>query len=148
MLKKILIVAGILLVIGAILIGVAGYQVVKVADDFYQAREPELRQYVTMSVEEQNAYVEKNLTEFLTAAINNSDVEEDKKIWNQIKDNPETKAIGIEFGRSLVANVIIASDSIIADVKDDVKEKLQKEAEQFEARSNKLSQALEKIKAQ
>lgn len=146
--KKILIGVGILLVIGAIIVSVAGYKVFQAVDEKMTEKEPEIRQYITMTVEEQNAYVEKNLEDFLDMAAKGSENAQDKEAYNKVKADPEAKAVGVEAGRAIIASWIVNSESLQADLNEELKAKFQKEADDLSNRMDKYSKVLEKYQGQ
>ncbi len=146
MLKKILIVLGILAVIG---IGVAIFFTNKFVGEVQQelqAREPELRQYLTMTVEEQNAYVDKSWNDVVKGLINKfggQEISEAEYNATFSNETPELKAARIEYGRSVIAAIILSMDNIVKDIPADIKAKLQAEADDTDNRSKKY-QELEK----
>lgn len=144
MLKKILIVVGIIVVIGAVIIGFIGYNSVQVVNEKLKAHEPEFREYITMTADQQNAYVEKNLELLLSTMIQDADDDKNKELFKKIQADPDAKAAGIEFGRAIVAKVIMSTDEIVNDLKDDAKNKLQAEADTFTERLDKYSDVLKK----
>ena len=143
MLKKILIAVVILAVIG-----IAGFLYVgNKIDNAVKAREPEFRQYITMTVEQQNAYVEKNIDAFMQFVITEADKKGREK-FEQLKNDPEVRVAAINFGRSIVASFIVASEPIAKDLAEDVKAKLKAEAAEVEARGDKYKALLEKYNPQ
>lgn len=146
MLKKILIVLGILAVIG---IGVAVFFTNKFVGEVQQelqAREPELRQYLTMTVEEQNAYVDKSWNDVVKGLINKfggQEISEAEYNATFSNETPELKAARIEYGRSVIAAIILGMENISKDIPADIKAKLQAEADDTDNRSKKY-QELEK----
>ena len=144
MAKKILIVVGILAVIGMIIVGVAGYGVVKVIDEKLKEKEPEFRKYVTMTIEEQNAYVEKNLDFLINTIIQDAKNDNEKETFEKIKADPSAKQAGIEFGRSIISKLILSSDAITSGLNEETKSKLQTEADAMSTRFDAYSKVLEK----
>ena len=144
MLKKVLIVVGILAVIGVIIVGVAGYGVVKVVDEGIKEKEPEFRQYVKMTVEEQNKYVETHLDSIISGAVKDSKEESSKATFEKIQNDPEAKKIGIECGRAIIASLILSSDAIVADLNEDAKSKLKADADKMSDSMDKYVKILEK----
>lgn len=141
MLKKILIVIGFLAVLG---IGGMLFLENKIENKI-AAKEPEFRQYVTMTTEEQNAYVEKNLKEFLDALVNFDEKNERaKNIIEQVKADPEALQAGIATGRSMVAGWILANENILKDLSADIHNQLKAEADEAETRTKKFSAYMEK----
>lgn len=144
MMKKVLIVVGILVAIGAVIIGVASYGVVKVVDEAIKEKEPEFRQYISMNVEQQNAYVEKNLDFLLESAIKDSKKIEEKENLEKVKADPEARKAGMELGRSIIASLILSSDSIVKDLNAEEKSKLRAESDNMSARMEKYFTILDK----
>lgn len=162
MLKKILIGIGILLVIIAAVFGYATYKVVDIANQKIEDMEPEFRQYLAMDTDAQNAYIETNLNKFWTVddfKDASADVQKDaaeverimkeeaaqRELTEKIKADPEARAAGIAFGRSLIASLILDSDKIVADLTDTQKADLKREADQFEARLDAYGNILNKL---
>lgn len=139
MLKKILIAVGILAVLGIVGIVFIGNKI----DSALKAREPEFRQYLTMTVEEQNAYVEQNIDIFLQMMMQKAD-EKGQAAFDKIKNDPEVRAAAVEFGRSIVAGFIMASEPIVKDMAEDVKAQIKAEADEIESRGDKYTKLLEK----
>lgn len=150
MAKKILVILGILAFVGIVTLGVTTCGVMKIADDWLKEKEPELRQYVQMTEEEQNSYVEKNLDELLRRievyAKNNKEnsTPEEREVWKKIENDPEVKAAGLQLGRSFVAMFIISSENITKDLSVEDKEKYENEANELEKRTDVYTKALEK----
>ena len=139
MLKKFLIAVGILAVLGIIGIVFVGNKI----DSALKAKEPEFRQYLTMTVEEQNAYVEKNIDSFLQMMMQKAD-EKGQAAFDKIKNEPEIHEAAINFGRSIVAGFIMASEPIVKDMAEDVKAQIKAEADEIESRGDKYTKLLEK----
>ena len=139
MLKKLLIGVGILAVIG-----VAGFLFLgNKISTFIADKEPEFRQYLSMTREEQNAYVEKNFNEFMQMIMNHSE-EQAKAAYEQIKDNPEVRAAAVEFGRSIVAGFIMASEPIVKDMAEDLKAQIESEVNAVQSRGDNYRALLNK----
>ena len=132
MLKKILIAVGILALLGIIGIVFVGNKI----DNKLKEKEPEFRQYTTMTVEDQNAYVEKHFNEFfaLAASMNEKD-EQLKAAIEQFKNDPEALQAGIAMGRSMVAELILQNENILKDLSAEVHNKLQSEAAEADSRA-------------
>ena len=139
MLKKLLIGVGILAVIG-----VAGFLFLgSKISTFIADKEPEFRQYLSMTREEQNAYVEKNFNEFMQMIMSHSE-EQAKAAYEQIKDNPEVRAAAVEFGRSIVAGFIMASEPIVKDMAEDLKAQIESEVNAVQSRGDNYRALLNK----
>lgn len=144
MLKKILIGVGVLAIIAIAIFSFIGYQTVKTVDEKLKTHEPEFREYVTMTADQQNAYVEKNLELLLGTMIQDADDDKKRELFKKIQSDPDAKSAGIEFGRAIVAKVIMSTEEITKDLKDDAKNKLQSEADKFTERLEKYSDVLKK----
>ncbi len=146
MLKKILIGVGILAVLAVIVLGVVANKVVGRFEEVLKEKDPEFRQYITMTAGEQNAYVEKNLDNFLQLLSENTkaDDEQTKKLFENMKTDPEVRAAGIELGRSIIASYILKSESLSKNLPEDAKEKFQQEESQFDARLDKYNESMKK----
>lgn len=142
--KKILIVLGILGVVGIIFFALISYVFVQGVNEKIKDKEPEFRKYLTMTVEEQNSYVENNLDSLMSTVIKDAKTQEDKDAAEKIKKDPEAKKAGMELGRSIVAKMILSSDAIVADLKEDEKSKLNAESEKFSDRFDSYLKILEK----
>lgn len=139
MLKKVLIAFGILAIIGIIGLLFVGNKI----DTAIKEREPEFRQYLSMTAEEQNAYIEQNMNNLMQMIMTEAD-EKGRAAFEKIKNDPELHAAAIEFGRSIVAGLIMASEPIVKDMKEDIKARIQAEADALEARSDKYSELMKK----
>lgn len=144
MLKKILIGVGIVIILGMIGVSFMGYKFFKMANDKFEEHKPELRQYITMTVEDQNTYVEKNLDNIMGWLAENSEGKEKQAGLEKLKNAPDAKAAGIELGRSIVAMAILNSDELAAELEADIKEKFKKESEEFEARLDSWTKIADK----
>ena len=141
MLKKLLIVIGFLTVLGIVGLVFVGNKI----DSELKEKEPEFRQYVTMTTEEQNAYVEKNFIALFSklASIN----ETDEKLQNsvaQLKADSEALQAGIAVGRSLIAGLILANEDILKDLSTEIHNKLKAEAEESDSRADKFKVYMDK----
>lgn len=147
MLKKVLIGVGVLVVILAVVFGVVTYKVVKTTTDTLKEKEPEFRQYVTMTVDEQNAYVEKNMGDFMNMLATKLGDEEAAEKFKQRQNDPEIVAAEIQWGRSVIAGLILSMDDIVKDLTPEQKAALKAEADETEARADKYGKAVEKVKS-
>jgi gas vesicle protein len=146
MLKKILIGVGILAVIGIGAFLFFANKIVGEVKQEMQAREPEFRQYITMSVDEQNAYVDKSwndLMKVIIKRVGGQNISEEEYNATFSNETPELKTARIEYGRSVIAAIILSMDSITKDMPAGIKAKLQAEADDTENRSKKYD-ALQK----
>lgn len=143
MLKKVLIAFGILAIIGIVGLLFIGNKI----DTAIKEKEPEFRQYIQMTVEEQNAYVEKNMNDLMQWTMRNAD-QERKILFDRITNDPEIHAAAIEFGRSVVAGLIMGSEPIVKDMTEDIKAKIQAEVDAMDARSDRYSELIKKYDIQ
>ena len=132
-------------VIGIVAAGVVGlgfftYGIVKLSNNVMEKLEPEMKQYVKMTTEEQDKYVIDNM-ENLLLKLKQFD---DEDSIGLIKTDPAVRQAGIDVGRSLCASVIVDTDSIAAELTPAEKEKYKKEAAETEARNDKFSKEMER----
>ena len=141
MLKKILMFIGLLAVLG---IGAMMFLGNKIETKLAE-KEPEFRQYVTMTTEQQNAYVEKNFFEFFGAITDYSTKEEQvKAALEKMKTDPEGLKIAIDMGRSMVAQLILNNENILKDLSAEVHNSLQAEAAEGDSRAEKFKTYMDK----
>ena len=148
--KKILVILGVFAFVGVVVLGVTTCGVMKIADDWIKEKEPEMRQYIQMSEEEQNSYVEKHMDE-LFRRVNvyaekhpEESTPEEREAWKKFEADPESRVAGLQLGRSLVAALIMGSDNITKDLSAEDKEKYEKESNELENRTNVYTKILEK----
>lgn len=132
MIKKILMVIGALTIIGVIVLVGGTYYVGNKITGELEKREPEFRQYLTMTTEEQNAYVSKNVDAFynlISSLAGESDEElvEFQTVMKQLDSDPKIFQAKVNWGRSIVATFILANENITKDLSADVLQKLQDE---------------------
>lgn len=150
MVKKILAIIGAIVIVGIIVLGVTTCGVMKIADNWAKEKEPEMREYIKMSVEDQNAYVEKNMNELFTKLNIYGEkhpedfTAEDKENLQKAENAPDAKAAGIQLGRALVAMFIVSYDPILNELSDEEKAKYEKEAEEVDARTDAYLKILDK----
>ncbi len=125
---------------GVVGLGVFTYGIVKLSNNVMEKLEPEMKQYVKMSTEEQDKYVIDNM-ENLLLKLKQFDDEDSISL---IKTDPAVRQAGIDVGRSLCASVIVDTDSIAAELTPAEKEKYKKEAAEAEARDDKFSKEMER----
>ena len=141
MLKKLLMFVGLLAILG---IGAMFFLENKIESKFAE-KEPEFRQYVTMTPEEQNAYIEKNLFELLDTITNYSTRKEQATVEiENLKADPEALKAAVALGRSMVASLILANENILKDLSAEVHNKLQAEADEGDSRAEKFKVYSEK----
>jgi hypothetical protein len=132
LLKKILKFIGVLIIIGVmIIIGLICYQ-----GFMLQAKEPEFRQYVTMTTEDQNAYALKFFNEIYGDTIPRDSKAAEKiiKANQEFESNPEALQAKIKLARSLVARFTLKIGNISEDLSPEVLKQLQEEHGEYKAR--------------
>ncbi|MBR4695302.1 MAG: hypothetical protein IKR65_01790 [Selenomonadaceae bacterium] len=136
--KKILIAVVILGVIG---IGFAGYGLYKMGTAYKEKIEPDMKQYVQMTKEEQDKYVITHMEDLLVAiqSGNDKDLQSD---LDAVRNNPEVRQAGIDWGRSICASLIDMSDDISEGLSEEAKALYKAEAEAGEKRSDKFTKLL------
>lgn len=151
MLKKIFMVIGILAVIGVVVVvGGSVYFASKIATAV-EEKEPEFRQYVTMTTEEQNAYVEKNVEEifdivFPLSGANDQELAQMKAVMKELDNNPEIRQAKIDWGRSAVAMFIVDNEKITKGLSPEVLKSLQTERAEYDLRQLKYKQLIDNYK--
>lgn len=145
MLKKILIAV---LILGVIVVAFIGYSTYKLANEALKEQEPMLRQYMQMSMSEQNEYIITHAKEIIAQSLEKA-TPEDKaalELAEKTKDDPTVQRALVNFGRSFMAALIMHSDAIVKDMIDDVKSDYQIEADALKANADAYDQALEDAK--
>ena len=74
--------------------------------------------------------------------------EEFKSFQKAMKDNPELRQAGIDWGRSICAVFISMSEEIFAGLSEEDKAKYKAEAEENDTRGDKFTKLLEQNKIQ
>jgi len=138
MAKKIFAILGAIFIVAIVVLGVTTCGIMKVADEALKEREPQLREYVKMTEEQQNEYVSKNMDDIIAsvAAEAKTDSAEDQKArknFEEMKTDPEYRAACLKLGRSIMAMLVISSEPILADMSAEDKAKYQAESDQLEA---------------
>ena len=151
MAKKILAIVGAIVIVAVVVLGVTTCGIMKVADEALKEREPQLREYVKMTEEQQNDYVSKNMDDIIAtvAAEAKTDSVEDqnaRKNFEKVKNDPEYRASCLKLGRSIMAMYIISSEPVTADLSEDDKAKYQAESDQLAANLDALSKVEENAK--
>ena len=151
MAKKILAIVGAIVIVAVVVLGVTTCGIMKVADEALKEREPQLREYVKMTEEQQNDYVSKNMDDIIAtvAAEAKTDSAEDqnaRKNFEKVKNDPEYRAACLKLGRSIMAMYIISSEPVTADLSEDDKAKYQAESDQLSANLDALSKVEENAK--
>lgn len=142
MLKKFFIAVGILTVLGVAGLFFAGNKFESVIKE----REPEFRQYLTMTAEEQNAYVEKNLGELISIVgkIKGANIGDSASVIEFFKQYPDVSEALILEGRSIVATFILMNEDILKDISAEVHNQLQAESDQLDARNDRMKELIQK----
>ena len=151
MIKKILMVIGALTIIGVIVVVGGTYYVGNKITGEIAKREPEFRQYVTMTTEEQNAYVSKNINELYStilplAGVNDEEMAEMQTVMKQLDSDPQILQAKINWGRAAVAMFIVDNPNITKDLSADVLQKLQEEKNQYEVRQLEYKKLINEYK--
>lgn len=151
MLKKILMIIGVLAILGVIaVVGGTYYFGNKVMSEI-ERREPEFRQYVTMTTEEQNAYVLKNIDEISISVIgflggSDADSLEAKEFLQEMDSDPEILQAKINWGRSAVATFIVGNEKITKDLSAEDLQKFQAEKAEYEVRHSEYDKLVNAYK--
>lgn len=112
-----------------------------------QQKEPEFRQYVTMTTEEQNAYIAKNIDEIyerdlsLYGAIDPK-MQEIQPVMKELEKNPEFMQSKISWGRAVIARIILNFEDITDDLSAEVLKQLQAENDEYETRRSEYKQQI------
>ena len=142
---------GALTIIGVIVVvGGAYYAGNKITSEI-EKHEPEFRQYVTMTTEEQNAYVSKTINELYStilplAGVEDKEMAEMQTVMKQLDNNPEILQAKINWGRSAVAMLIVDNPNITKDLSADVLQKLQDEKNQYDVRQLEYKKLINEYK--
>ena len=140
--KKVLLIIGGLVVIAIVFFGVQAFSLVQSTKNFVESKEPELIQYAAMTEEDQNAYIEKNMDEFIKIiTLNQKDADGQPYTWEKLKQNPDLRTMGISCGRALCAGMLETSDKI----PEDVKQKFEKESSELQSRLDEYKKMLDKF---
>lgn len=102
-------------------------------------KEPELRQYIAMTVEEQNNYVAANIDKLMENFLSG----EGKFDYQKMKQDPELNAALINYGRSMVSTFIVTSQ-FYRELDTDTQAKIKSESDQREIRNAKLQALFDK----
>lgn len=140
MIKKILMGIGVLAILGVVAVGGFSYYAYDKFTSEFDKRVPEFRQYVTMTTKEQNAYISKNLDEVQVSMLpllgaDSADIQEVKIFLKELDKNPEFMQAKINWGRSLVARLILLnSDEFAKNLSPEILKQLQAENDEYEVR--------------
>ena len=140
--KKILIAFSILAVIG---IGIFAYGIYKIEGTYTEKIVPDMKRYVQMTKEQQDEYVITHMEELLTTT---SQPEELKYFQEAMKNDPEFRQAGVDWGRSICAVFIDMSEEISAGLSAEDKARYKAEAEENDTRGDKFTKLLEQNKIQ
>lgn len=137
MFKKFFIALGILVILSVVAVMSGGNEI----NSKLKEKEPEFRQYIAMTTEQQNAYIAKHLEEFFGL------IDHDGKIKNtlqELKNDPAALDAVINLGRSIVASLILDNEDILKDLSAEIHNKLKAEADEFNSRSEKCNEVIQK----
>ena len=140
--KKILIAFSILAVIG---VGLVAYGIYKIEGTYTEKIVPDMKRYVQMTKEQQDEYVVTHMEDLMMTTLQS---EEFKSFQKAMKDNPELRQAGIDWGRSICAVFISMSEEIFAGLSEEDKAKYKAEAEENDTRGDKFTKLLEQNKIQ
>ncbi len=135
MIKKILTIVGLLTIFG--IVGMVF--LFNKFESTLKEKEPELRQYITMTVEEQNNYVAANIDKLMENFLSG----EGKFDYQKMKQDPELNAALINYGRSMVSTFIVTSQ-FYKELDTDTQAKIKSESDQREIRNAKLQALFDK----
>lgn len=144
MLKKILIAVAVLLVAVGAFVVYGTYKVVDITlDEIVKEHEPQIRQYMQLSDEEQNKYILENADMIIKDMVADAKPEEkaDMELVEKTKGDPDVQKTLINLGRSIMARGILRLDDNLSA---EVKEKYKKEAEDLKSKLEQYGDALEK----
>ena len=150
--KKILI--GVM-ILGAVFVSLLAYGTYKVVDEIGTRMEPKMHEYIKLDVEAQNKFIWENMNELLETFVQkghgaessvsiNDQGEIDKDIWEKIKNDPEYQKAAIQWGRSVCAFAVTNIESVAKELSPEDLTKYQAEADEQEARSEKMRAVMEK----
>lgn len=126
-----------------VVFGVTTCGILKITEDFFTELEPEMKQYVQMTMQEQNEYVEKHLDEILRKIDTYTEATE-KENWETVMKDPQVNEVGLRLGRALCATTIVGLDSIRATLTPEQIETYQKEADSLQEVGDEFKNVLEK----
>lgn len=126
-----------------ITLGVTTCGILTITKDFFTELEPEMKQYVQMTMQEQNVYVEKHLDEILRKIDTYTEATE-KENWETIMKDPEVREVALKLGRALCATTIVGLDSIRGMLTPEQIEEYQKEADSLRDVDEEFKNVLEK----
>ncbi|MCR5833566.1 MAG: hypothetical protein K6G55_02845 [Selenomonadaceae bacterium] len=146
MFKKIFI--GMIILGVGILVGLAaaGYTTHKMVNEMIAEKQDDFKYYMTLSHEEQNEYILKHINEILAMVRQEAKTEQEKNELQTVVEsegNPVIKKAMIEFGRSVMAAGIVASETIIQGLSEEVKARYEDESEKLADRLKNYLTALE-----
>ncbi len=132
-----------LVILGVVGLGLFTYGIVKLSTNIMEKMEPDMKQYVVMTTEQQDKYVYEHMEEWVVT-LKKFDGESDGSELDLIKTDPAVRQAGIDFGRSICATVIVDTDSIASVLTPEEKARYQKEADESDARGDKFSKEMER----
>ena len=140
--KKILIAFSILAVIG---IGIFAYGIYKIEGTYTEKIVPEMKRYVQMTKEQQDEYVITHMEELLTTTSQPEDL---KYFQEAMKNDPEFRQAGVDWGRSICAVLIDMSEEISEGLSAEDKAKYKAEADARDERNDRFTKMLEQSQKQ
>lgn len=113
-------------------------------ENAFEEREPEFRQYLQMTTVEQNAYVEKHMNDLYEEYILDDATAQQKADFEKLNKTPEVRIAAINWGRSVVASLILFSKPVTKSLSVEAMAQLQAEANQRNSRADEYKKLLEK----
>ncbi len=129
-----------IVVAGVVGLGVFTYGIVKFSTSAMEKLEPEMKQYVKMTHEEQDKYVMDNMEDLL---FQFKEYDTEGRL-DLIKTDPAVRQAGLEVGRSLCASVIVDTDSIASGLTPEEREKYKQEAAETDRRNDKFAKEMDR----
>lgn len=139
-LKGFLMLTGFLTIVGVTGIFFLFYRM----ENAFKEREPEFRQYLEMTIVEQNAYVEKHMNDLYEEYILDDATAKQKADFEKLNKTPEVRIAAINWGRSVVASLILFSKPVTKSLSVEAMAQLQAEANQRNSRADEYKKLLEK----
>lgn len=140
--KKLLITVAVLVLIGA---GFIGFGLFKAGKAYTEKIEPEMKRYVRMTPKDQDEYVVSRLTDLYGLFYAKDETGQGEMVRKAINSDPAIRQAGIEWGRSVCANIVKDSKEISATLTDAEKEKYKREAENLEEKGERFQQEMRRV---
>ncbi|MBQ9697195.1 MAG: hypothetical protein IJV46_01485 [Acidaminococcaceae bacterium] len=141
--KKLLIGVIILTLIG--ICGFVGLGIFGAKKVYTEKIEPDMKRYVTMTQQEQDEYVLSKLEDLYGLSNKLDDSAEGKAALNALQNDPAVRQAGLVWGRSLCAFIIKESSDISAALSPEEREKYEKEARDFDDKSDRFQKEMERV---